>query len=253
MALRTEILRAEVGSTLHGVGIAGYDDRDEMGVCIEDSHLVIGLRRFEQYIFRTQPPGKRSGHGDLDLVIYSLRKWMRLAVGGNPTVMLLLFVPQEKLVKQTDAGRRLQALAPSIASKKAAPAFLGYLRAQRQRLTGERGQKDVSRPELVEKYGFDTKFAMHALRLGLQGSEFLATGRLTLPMSEANREYLLQVRQGGVGFDAVVARLKELEDALQKLHRDSPLPDEPDHAAVDSFLLQEYLGAWSSRVGNTTS
>ncbi len=238
MALRTEILRAEVGSTLHGVGISGYDDRDEMGVCLEDPEFVIGLRRFEQYIFRTQPPGHRSGHGDVDLVVFSLRKWMRLALAGNPTVMLLLFVPPEKLVKQTEVGRRLQALAPKIVSKRAASAFLGYLESQRLRLTGERGQTDVSRPELVEKYGFDTKFAMHTLRLGIQGCEFLATGRLTLPMQERERNYLLGVRQGVVSLDAVLGRLRRLEEDLVALRTTSPLPDEPDYAA-DVFLREE--------------
>src|SRR5688572_31106775 len=38
------------------------------------------------------------------------------------------------------------------------------------------------RPELEEMYGFDTKYAMHMLRLGFQGVELLTTGRLNLPM-----------------------------------------------------------------------
>jgi hypothetical protein len=251
MALRTEILRAEVGSTLHGVGIFGYDDRDEMGVCIEDPEFVVGLDRFEQFIFRTQPPGHRSGHGDLDLVVYSLRKWLRLAMSGNPTVMLLLFVPQEKLVRQTDAGRRLQALAPAIVSRKSGPAFLGYLEAQRLRLTGERGQKDVSRPELVEKYGFDTKFAMHALRLGIQGRELLSTGRLTLPMTAEEREYLLSVRQGGVPFDDVVKRIAALEGDLRDLQSTSRLPEGPDYAVANRFLIDEYMRAWGDLAANS--
>ena len=29
------ILRATVGSTAHGLHLAGTDDRDEMGICIE--------------------------------------------------------------------------------------------------------------------------------------------------------------------------------------------------------------------------
>src|SRR3978361_1647458 len=68
-------LRVQVGSGLHGVTIAGTDDRDEMGVCIEPPECVIGLRKFEQYQYRTQPEGARSGSGDLDLTVYSLRKW----------------------------------------------------------------------------------------------------------------------------------------------------------------------------------
>jgi hypothetical protein len=98
--------------------------------------------------------------------------------------------------------------------------------------------------ELVEKYGFDTKFAMHALRLGIQGCEFLATGRLTLPMQEQDRDYLLGVRQGVVSFDAVLERLRGLEEDLTALRRTSSLPDEPDNAAADDFLNEEYLKAW---------
>jgi RNA repair pathway DNA polymerase beta family len=30
----------------------------------------------------------RSGAGDLDVIIYSARKWARLALAGNPTVLL---------------------------------------------------------------------------------------------------------------------------------------------------------------------
>ena len=45
---------------------------------------------------------------------------------------------------------------------------------------------------------------MHALRLRIQGCEFLSTGRLTVPMRQIDREYLLRVRQGGLAFDVVV-------------------------------------------------
>jgi len=45
-------------------------------------------------------------------------------------------------------------------------------------------------------YGFDTKYAMHMLRLGFQGVELLTTGRLSLPMREPERSYLLDVRRG---------------------------------------------------------
>jgi hypothetical protein len=73
IAERGTILRCLVGSGVHGTAVEGQDDRDEMGICIEPPEYVIGLRSFEQYIFRTQPEGARSGHGDLDLIVYSLR------------------------------------------------------------------------------------------------------------------------------------------------------------------------------------
>ncbi len=75
------ILRATVGSKLHGLNLEATDDTDEMGVCVEPPEYVVGLRKFEQWVYRTQPEGHPSGPKDLDLTIYSLRKWVRLAQG----------------------------------------------------------------------------------------------------------------------------------------------------------------------------
>ena len=61
IAERFIILRCLVGSGVHGTAVEGQDDRDEMGICIEPPEYVVGLRRFEQYIYRTQPEGERSG------------------------------------------------------------------------------------------------------------------------------------------------------------------------------------------------
>ncbi len=105
VALPNEILRSVVGSGVHGIAIEGTDDHDEMGVYIEPPEYVLGVTsRRDDYIWRTQPEGVRSGHGDTDLVLYSLRKYLRLALKGNPTVMLPLYAPEESLVVVTPLG-----------------------------------------------------------------------------------------------------------------------------------------------------
>ncbi len=47
----------------------------------------------------------RSGAGDLDVIVYSARKWARLALSGNPTVLLPLFVPDEEVERSTRCTR----------------------------------------------------------------------------------------------------------------------------------------------------
>jgi hypothetical protein len=124
IAERGLILRTQVGSGVHGTSISGQDDRDEMGICLEPPEFVTGLARvpngirgegpsvaFEQYERHTvwdKPGGlaNRSGAGDLDVVIYSARKWARLALAGNPTVLLVLFVPDEEVVYHGAGGQR---------------------------------------------------------------------------------------------------------------------------------------------------
>lgn len=139
---------------------------------------------------------------------------MRLALAGNPSVLLLLFVPEEQLELVTPAGRELRDLAPAFVCARVRDAYAGYMGAQKERLLGERGQARVKRPELIAAHGYDTKYAMHTLRLGLQGIELLETGRLSLPMHEPDRTTIMAVRQGEVGFADAVQLIEEAETRL---------------------------------------
>jgi uncharacterized protein len=244
IAERGTILLTQVGSGVHGTAIEGQDDRDEMGICIEPPEHVIGLRPFDQYIYRTQPEGHRSGAGDLDLLVYSLRKWMRLALNGNPTVLLPLFVPDNEIVRITDFGRELRDRPELVVSREAGYRFLGYMRAQRDRMLGVRGGRHTNRPELVEKYGFDTKFAMHMIRLGVQGVELLETGRITLPIPQPWLAWLRDLRQGRHTRDEALDAAADLQERLEKLIITSPLPERPDWDQANAWLVRAYRESW---------
>lgn len=238
------ILLSTVGSTAHGIGLPGSQDTDLMGICIEPPSHVIGLHKFEQDVFRTQPDGSRSGPGDTDRVIYGARKSCRLALGGNPTIITLLYVKPDQC---DEFGEALLSLAPAFSARSAGKAFLGYMTQQRQRLTGERGQMNVKRPDLVEAHGFDSKYAMHMLRLGFQGVEFLETGMLTLPMQEEERSFILSVRGGEVELNDVLTKAGELEQRLEDLLDTSPLPASPDYERVNAWLVDAYQEFWRER------
>ena len=243
IAERGTILRSLVGSTVHGLTNAGTDDRDEMGVCIEPREYVLGLRRFEHYVFRTQREGVPSGPGDLDLTIYGLRKYARLALKGSPTTLLLLYAPDDALVARTPLGTELQALAPAFLSRRTARAFLGYVDAQRRGLLGERHATRTR--ELSAEHGYDTKYAMHALRIAAQGRELLTTGRITLPVPEPDRSRLMAVRRGEVPLPEVLAGLETAVAELEELAATADVPPEADVAAVDAFLVRAYERAWA--------
>lgn len=250
------ILRCEVGSGLHGIADGTPNDRDEMGVCLEPYQAHCGLSwRFEQHIYRTA--AAREGRhdapsqpGDLDLTVYSLWKWARLAMDGNPSVLLLLFAPETHTVQCNAIGQHLRELAPAFATKRAGQRFLGYLQQQRQRLLGERGQKNVNRRDLVERFGYDTKYAGHMLRLGMQGIEYLETGRMALPMPEPSRSRVLDVRQGKADINDVLTEAGLLERHLKDLITSSPLPDDPDTERIESWVRRTYWHHWSATYGH---
>lgn len=241
-----KILEAIVGSTVHGTSVSdGLEDLDLMAVVIEDQASFCGFNPKNVWTHRTKPEGVRSEAGDTDWVGYGLKKYLGLVLKGNPSALLALFVPRASIREITEEGRGLRALAPAIASKAAYNSFRGYMRQQHERLLGLRGQKNVTRPELVKAYGYDTKYAGHIVRLGCQGAEFLTTGKITLPMCEDERALVVKVRTGGFTLAEVSALINEAEVKLDDAHASSTLQDAPDTQAVEAWMLQTYLNHWN--------
>ena len=247
VALPNEILRSVVGSGVHGIAIEGTDDHDEMGVYIEPPEWVLGVERHrEDYIRRTQPEGVRSGPGDTDLVLYSLRKYLRLAIKGNPTVMLPLVAPEEYLVVVTPLGEGLRELRSAFMSRLAVERFLGYMRSQHERMLGQSKRHVPNRPELIERYGWDVKYGSHALRLAYQGFEIASTGSLSLPMPDRERARVLAVKRGEVSREEVSAEIIRLEAAVRALldENRSPLPHSADLDRISAWAIDAQRRHW---------
>jgi predicted nucleotidyltransferase len=213
-----------------------------MGVFVEPPEHVCGLEACDHYIYRDQPEGVRSQPGDLDLTMYSLRRFCRLAAQGNPSVIMVLWLPA--YIARTPAGAGLIGMREAFIGRESGKRYLGYLAAQKAKLKGERSPK-VSRPELVEKYGYDTKFAMHALRLGLQGIEVMTHRRLTLPVAEPDLTTLRAVRSGQTSLADALQMIEDAEKRLGELVEACTWTADID--AINRFMVKAHLEYWQSR------
>lgn len=236
------ILRCIIGSKLYGTD-TDTSDTDYMGVCIEPVECVAGFSEFEQDIVQNRTD---AGVMTTEAKVYSLRKFLRLALGGNPDVIPLFFVPASHKTVDTAIGRQLQELAPHIVSRKCGVKFLGYMESQRRKMLGERGQLGVTRSALVSKHGYDTKFAMQIIRLGLNGVELLTTGRLTFPMHDSERGMLLRIRNGEVTINEVLQRAGDLEKDLRDAISESPLPEDSNRPLVEDWMITRYWEQWKA-------
>ena len=238
------ILEVEVGSTAPGTG-TGSDDLDLMRIVIEDADTFVGFHDQDTWVERTKPEGVRSEPGDVDLVTYGLRKYLRLALKGNPSVLLALFIPGGPLTRVcTPEGYELCGLAQYLVAKTVFGPYRGYMEQQRQRLLGQRGQMRVHRPELIEAFGYDVKYAAIILRLGFQGEELLSTGRLTIPMPEEQRDVVVRCRNGAFDLGYALSEIAASQRRLQDAYLQSPLPETPNRSAVEAWMVQTYLDNW---------
>lgn len=239
-----DIIHAFVGgSAVHGIKLEGTDDTDVYGVFIERPSLALGLDAMEHFVASTSPQTRRNLSHDIDVMCYSLRKWARLAAAGNPTILHFLFTAAGEAEDEWSAilERREMFLARSHSKK-----YLGYAEAQLRRMTGARGTgKHGQRPEIIESFGFDTKAAMHTLRLLYEGIELMKEGWVTLPREPQERDLLLAVRRGEWSEDRVIQHANGLFRALEEAAGASSLPETVERNKISELVANLYVRDWT--------
>ena len=229
------------GSALHGASVPGKADLDVLGIFVEPTEYLFGLGKYEHFVSSTSGDHARNTPDDVDIALYSLRRWAGLAAKGNPTALQFLWAPN--VLKNRYWEKVKRPLAAFIPSKKAVNAYRGFVTDQMKRLLGLKGQgKHGQRPELEVKHGYDTKAAMHAIRLVGEGIELMSTGAITFP--RPNVEYLRAVRNGALSLDSVCSVVSELLIELDKAEANSPLQAKPNYDYINKTLVDFYENFW---------
>ena len=229
------------GSQLHGAKLEGTDDTDWYGVFIEPPEKMIGLERDEFFVYTTG--GKTGGNGpeDVDICLYSLRKWAGMAAKGNPSALHFVFA---KAQFSTEWWNRIVARRDVFAAKRHVKPFLKFADDQMERLCGRKGQKNIHRAALEEKHGYDTKYAMHVIRLYLEGKEYVESGKITLPNPKV--DLLISIREGKYKRSEIEEMGKQLETEALAAQEHSPLPERVDLSAVSELVTQVYMEFWAT-------
>jgi predicted nucleotidyltransferase len=228
------------GSELHGAKLGGTDDMDLYGIFIEPPERALGLEPLEHFVWSTAANDRRNTADDIDLTLYSLRKWARLAIKGNPTALHFLFAANAlahptwtKIVTRRDA----------FLARSCAPQFVNFADAQLKRMTGERGRgKKGQRPEIEQVFGYDTKAAMHTLRLLHECRELMQHATITLPRPEC--DFLVRVRAGEFSLERILDFAKKLFVDCDEAEKASSLPLVIDRERISKLIADTHLEHW---------
>ena len=102
------------------------------------------------------------------------------------------------------------------------------------------------RLDLVEKYGYDTKYAYQIPRLLLCAEQILSEGDIDL---QRHREQLKAIRRGEWSLQQLKKWASDKEAQLEKLYHESSLPWGPDEPTIKTLLLnclEHHFGNLSS-------
>ena len=250
-----------MGSVAYGVS-GDTSDTDVYGFCIPPKeevfpHLrgeIVGfgtpLPRFAQYQqHHLKDPDALAGAGrDYDLTIYNIVDYLHLLMKNNPNIIDSLFAPSECVLHITRIGQMVRDARKTFLHKGSWHTFKGYAYQQVTKMVGH--ERTGKRKEVVEKFGFDVKFAYHVVRLLNEAEQILTEGDLDLMR---NREQLKSIRRGEWTAQQVRDYFTKKEAELETLYQTSKLQYGPDEGAVKQLLLnclEEHYGSLEKCVVN---
>ena len=242
------------GSGMHGATGDKPTDIDLCGVYIQPVELVLGIpqqmveadgtkKYFDPDVQVWSPSGDhdKNGPGDIDLNLYSLRKWAGMAATGNTTALEFLFIensaPKPDIwVKHVEPNRE------AFISARAGFHFLRFSESMLKRIKGEGQGKHGQRPVLEQEHGYDTKAAMHLIRVLCEGIELMKHGRITLPRPEVVT--LKGIRAGDFSLEGVEKMYADLTAELTAAQAASKLPPEVDRARISRVITAAQVEHW---------
>lgn len=256
---RDTIFVALAGSQAHGTAQPG-SDVDLRGVCIAPLDVRVSLfHHFEQHeeplegaLWATTLPrlqqhdaGSRGLAVKTESVIYDVAKFLRLCASANPNALELLFTDERDWLLETPAWRQIYAQRTRFLTKKVEQTYLGYAMAQLRKIKTHRATqgdpkvksaRNPARAELERLHGYDTKHAMHLVRMMKTALEVLEHGTLTVRRPDAAE--LVAIRDGALSFDELLATAADLEGRMTSAAQGSALPEAVDHAWVDALAFE---------------
>jgi hypothetical protein len=105
--------------------------------------------------------------------------------------------------------------------------------------------RNPQRAALEEKFNYDTKHAMHLVRLMRQGVEILSGQGVNV--KRPDRDDLLAIRNGKLTYDELIALAEDYDRQLDDLYEKSDLPHAPDVEQINRLLVEVYRNFWAER------
>jgi hypothetical protein len=102
--------------------------------------------------------------------------------------------------------------------------------------------RNDKRSELEALHGYDTKHAMHLIRLLRSGVDILETG--IVPVKRKDADYLLDIRNGKYTYEEIVTESERLSAKVEELSKTTKLPLEPNFQLGKDLMLDIYQQQW---------
>jgi len=231
-----------MGSNAYGV-TSENSDLDIYGFCIPPKYYIFDYSFINGFDLEKNNFSQYQQHHiknadskiEYDFTIYNITKYFRLCMNGNPNIIDSLFVPLRCITYSTELANYVRENRKLFLSKKMWHTFKGYSYAQVHKMKTKSPEEGSTRYEMVQKYGYDLKFAYHVVRLLNEVEQILIEQDLDL---ERNREQLKSIRNGEWNQEQIINYFETKERELEKIYLESKLQHSPNIDNIKRLLLQ---------------
>lgn len=216
------VLQVRAGSYAYGTATA-ESDIDWRGVIFPPEEYFLGLGRFDQYVHQ---------QGEEDMCYFDVRKFLTLALKGNPSVLEVYHAPVQ--FRRDPFAHRLLETWDMVVSKALVKPHMGMALSHLDRLSFPGRKCGTKGKKLIEKHKYNTKDAAQVIRVLEQCHELLLTGRLALP--RPNAEVLRDIRDGKYELEWVVEYANYLVQKVKNAEKNTKLQAKPRLKELNSHL-----------------
>jgi predicted nucleotidyltransferase len=244
----TSGLHYEVATGSVAYGTSGYgSDLDIYGFAIppkEDifPHLrgeILGFGRYAKRFDQWQAhhvKDKIIENRNYDFTIFNIVKFFSLCMENNPNMIDVLYVPENCMLFSTDIGKFVRNNRKLFLHKGCWYKFKGYAYSQMHKMRIKNPEPGSKREESIKIFGYDTKFAMHLVRLLLEVEQILTEGDLDL---QRHKDQLRTIKDGEWTQKRVEDFFAKKELSLEKVYNECDIiPYKPDEKAIKKLLLE---------------
>lgn len=183
-----------------------------------------------------------------DICVYNIVDYFQLVMENNPNMIDSLFTPENCVLFSTRVGQIVRENRKKFLHKGSWHTFKGYAYQQLKKskptysfycikcddkyndsfctkckikLSEKVLNTEGKRKELVEKFGYDVKYAYHLVRLLNEVEQIMVEGDIDL---KRNNDQLKSIRRGEWKLEEIESYFSEKEKQLEKIYNESKLP-----------------------------
>jgi len=208
------IYQCVIGSQAYGLSEEG-SDIDRRGIYLPTAEQHWSLTPLPQQLECDQTQE----------AYWELQKFLVLALKANPNVLECLYSPIVE--KRSPLASELLEMRERFLSRLVYQTYNGYVSSQFKKM-----QADIRNQGRVK-----WKHVMHLIRLLMSGIHVLEHGHVQVEVGD-RRELLLAIKRGEMPWEETEKLRLGLHQQFDQAFRQTSLPERPDYARADAFLVK---------------